>query len=129
MQNLTRRRAASLVACSMAFVSLAAFAGDAKPIHIPPGELAAALETLARQSGTEIVYVSAQVAAIRTRGVNGSLSVREALEKLLKGTAFKVTIDSSGAMLITRPVQGTAAEVQTGGSHEESSVTAQAGPR
>lgn len=128
MQNQTRRRAASFVVCSMAFVSLA-FAEDVKPIHIPPGQLAAALETLARQSGTEIVYVSAQVAAIRTSGVTGSLSVREALEKLLKGTSFKVTIDSSGAMLITRPAQGSTSEVQTGGSHEQSSVTAQVAPR
>ena len=88
MQNQTRRRAASFVVCSMAFVSLA-FAEDVKPIHIPPGQLAAALETLARQSGTEIVYVSAQVAAIRTSGVGpasalpGSRSARETAQRHL----------------------------------------------
>ena len=126
MQNRVRRRVASFFACSMVFVSLA-FAENPKPIHIPPGDLAAAFETLARQSGTEIVYVSAQVGALRTRGVSGSMTVREALQKLLKGTSFKVTVDSSGAMLITRPVQGSGTDVLGGASHEEAPVIAQAG--
>src|SRR3984885_8412234 len=126
MQNRVRRRVASFFACSMVFVSLA-FAENPKPIHIQPGDLAAAFETLARQSGTEIVYVSAQVGALRTRGVSGSMTVREALQKLLKGTSFKVTVDSSGAMLITRPVQGSGTDVLGGASHEEAPVIAQAG--
>src|SRR5277367_6628112 len=126
MQNRVRRRAASFFACSMALASLA-FAEDPKPIHIPPGDLAAAFETLARQSGTEIVYISAQVGALRTPGLSGSMTVREALQKLLKGTTFKITVDSSGAILITRPVQSSGTDVLSGASHEEVPVIAQAG--
>src|SRR5580704_16446837 len=127
MQNGIKRRAAGLIACSMAFVSLA-FADDLKPINIPPGDLVTALESLARQSGTEIVYISAQVAEQHTRGVSGTLSARGALQKLLKGTSFKVTVDSTGAMLITLPSQGSGTDVQSEASYEKSSATAPGGP-
>jgi len=128
MQNGIKRRVAALIACSMAFVSLA-IADDLKPINIPPGDLVTALESLARQSGTEIVYISAQVGAQRTRGVSGTLSARGALQKLLKGTSFKVTVDSTGAMLITLPSQGSGSDVQSEASYEKSSATAPGGPK
>jgi hypothetical protein len=127
MQTGIKRRAAGFFACSMAFASLA-FADNLKPIHIPPGDLVAALETLARQSGTEIVYISSQVGTQHTRGVSGTLSARAALETLLKGTAFKVTVDSSGAMLITLPSQGSATEVLSEASYGKTSATAPGGP-
>jgi outer membrane receptor protein involved in Fe transport len=111
----------------MAFVSLA-FADDLRPIHIPPGDLVTALETLARQSGTEIVYISAQVGSQHTRGVSGTLSARAALQTLLKGTAFKVTVDSSGAMLITLPAQGSGTDFQSEAVSEKTSATAPSGP-
>src|SRR5258708_9633783 len=127
MQTGTKRRAASFIACSMAFASLA-FADDLKSINIPPGGLVTAVETLARQSGTEIVYISAQVGAQHTRGVSGTLSARGALQRLLKGTSFKVTVDSTGAMLIALPSQGSATDVQSEASYEKSSATAPGGP-
>src|SRR5258708_2476194 len=126
MQTGSKRRAASFIACSMAFASLA-FADDLRPIHIPPGDLVTALETLARQSGTEIVYISAQVTAQHTRGVSGTLSAREALQRLLKGTSFKVTVDSSGAMLITLPSHSSGSDLQSEASYERSSATAPGG--
>ncbi len=126
MQTGTKRRAASFIACSMAFASLV-LADDLRPIHIPPGDLVTALETLARQSGTEIVYVSAQVTAQHTRGVSGTLSAREALQRLLKGTSFKVTVDSSGAMLISLPSQGSGTDVQSEAAYQKSSATAPGG--
>lgn len=126
MQNGIKRRAASFIACSMAFGSLA-FADNLRPIHIPPGDLVSALETLARQSGTEIMFISTQVGAQRTRGVSGTLSARGALQMLLKGTSFKVTVDSSGAMLITLPSQGSGTDVQSEASYEKSSATASGG--
>src|ERR1700723_494150 len=127
MQTGIRRRAASFFACSIAFASLA-FAEDLRPIHIPPGDLVTALETLARQSGTEIVYISAQVGSQHTRGVSGTLSARAALQTLLKGTAFKVTVDSSGAMLITLPSQGSGTDIQSAAAYEKTSATAPGGP-
>src|SRR6202790_3933056 len=127
MQTGLKRRAASFIACSMAFVSLA-FADDLRPIHIPPGDLVTALETLARQSGTEIVYISEQVGAQHTRGVSGTLSARAALQTLLRGTAFKVTVDSTGAMLITLPSQGSGTDAQSEASYEKTSATAPGAP-
>jgi iron complex outermembrane receptor protein len=123
MQSGIKRRAASLIVCSMLLASLA-LADDPRPIHIPPGDLVTALDTLALQSGTEIVYISAQVAAQHTRGVSGTLSAREALQKLLKGTSFRVSVDASGAMLITLPSQGLGSDLQSAAAFEKSSASA-----
>jgi iron complex outermembrane recepter protein len=98
---IARARFLSLAILCMLSIGTRAVAEDPRqPISIPAGDLGTALQSLARQSGTEIVYRPEQVSGLKTGGVNGTLSTREALERLLKGTTLIVRTDSSGAILI-----------------------------
>jgi iron complex outermembrane recepter protein len=96
------------------FLFFAAHArADVQKIEIPPGELTTALALLARQSSAEIVYLDRDVRGIRTKGVSGTLSVKEAVTKLLEGTPLIVRTDSSGALLIAPPRSEPEAEAQS----------------
>lgn len=81
--------------------TLVARAIEAKELEIPAGDLRAALETLAKQTGAELVYQIEQVKGLRTKGVSGDLSVEGAARRLIEGTPLVLHVDSSGAMLIT----------------------------
>lgn len=94
--------AAIALACSTTF-SIHAVAEDARKIEIPAGDLTVALETLARQAGIELVYRMDQVSGVKTNGVSGELSTRDAVHRLLEGTPLELRVDPSGAMLITAP--------------------------
>lgn len=87
---------------------------DPRPVDIPPGDLAAALETFAKQAGVELVFSTSQLQGLRTRGVQGSMSVEEAVQRLIEGTSLTVNTDSSGAMFISaqRPASSSAAPAQ-----------------
>src|ERR1700726_3412603 len=76
---------------------------EAKELDIPAGDLWIALETLAKQTGAEIVYQIEQVRGLRTKGVSGNLSAEEAARRLIEGTPLVLRVDSSGAMLIALP--------------------------
>jgi iron complex outermembrane recepter protein len=95
-----------------------------KRIDVPAGELTAALASLARQAGVELIYQSAELAGLTTKGVSGNLTAREAVDKLLEGTPLTVRTDSSGAMLIGKPrasrdTEGTQAERQRTSSEQK----------
>ncbi len=74
-------------------------AGD---IDIPAGNLVAALDALARQTGVQFVYDANQLAGVQTRGVHGRFDARNALDKLLDGTGYEARPDASGAVVIVR---------------------------
>jgi len=59
-----------------------------KPTNIPAENLGPALQTLAKERHFQIVYVSEQIDALRTKGVSGDLTPEEALRGLLSGTGF-----------------------------------------
>lgn len=100
LKNKTLRLALITLACS---ISYAAYA-DPKPINVPAGDLIAALESLAKQSGVEFVYQTNQLKGLRTQGVSGTMSPQQAVTKLLEGTPLRLRTDeASGAMLIAPP--------------------------
>jgi iron complex outermembrane recepter protein len=90
-----------VVFCTLAITPCALADEVKQSISIPAGDLGPALQSLARQTGAEIAYRPEQVRGLKTEGVNGNLSTREALERLLKGTTLVARTDSSGAILIT----------------------------
>jgi iron complex outermembrane receptor protein len=93
------------VACTMALQAQAQGAAGSTigPISVPAGELRAALDTLARQSGTQLVYRSDQLKGLRTGGVQAAPSADAALEGLLRGSGFVSRRDpESGAVVIVR---------------------------
>ena len=100
---MQRRHAEVLfsVVCITGFVTHA-LADEIRPIHIPAGELTAALDALARQSNADIVYLSEQLAGVRTAGLSGTFSSQAGVLKLLESTNFTSVVDASGAILIAR---------------------------
>jgi hypothetical protein len=61
---------------------------DKQPTNIPEQALGPALQSLARERGLQLVYVSAEVGLLRTPGVTGSFTPDEALAALLSGTGL-----------------------------------------
>lgn len=90
-------------ACTLPLAAYA-MADDLKHIDVPRGDLTAALESLAKQSGIEIVYRSDQLKGLHTSGVRGDISPQDAVKKLLEGTPLVLRTDSTGAMLIATPL-------------------------
>jgi len=88
------------MACSAALAAQAQAAPGR--IDLPAGELASALNTLAKQSGTQLVYRADQLKGRRTPGVQGATSTDQALERLLQGSGFEARRDASGAVLIVQ---------------------------
>lgn len=72
-------------------------------IEIPAGDLAAALQLLSKQTGADLVYRPEQVAGLKTPGVKGTLTVEQAIDRLLQGTALQLSTNAAGAMLIAEP--------------------------
>ena len=84
------------LACSAALTAQAQ-----APVDVPAGELAAALEAYARQSGVELVYRADQMHGARTAGTRG-LPPAQALQALLRGSGFSAREDATGAVLIVQ---------------------------
>jgi hypothetical protein len=71
--------------------------------ELPPGEAAVTLKIFSRQSGDEIIYLADQVRALRTKGVAGKLTPREALDRLLEGSGLSAVQDEKTGAFAIRP--------------------------
>src|SRR5690606_23134932 len=85
------------LACSAALV---AQAQTAPRLDIPAGDLAAALDAYARQTGTQLVYRADQLQGARSAGLQGQAATPQALDALLRGSGFRAQRDPSGAVVI-----------------------------
>ena len=70
------------------------------PYDVPAGDLATALNALARQSDLQLVYRADQLRGHRTPGVRGAANADQALHQLLDGSGLSAARDDSGAVLI-----------------------------
>ncbi len=89
------------LACSVPAIAVAQSAA-ARPVDVPAGDLVSALDQLARQSGAQFIYQADQLRGMRTAGVRGSLSVDQALQRLVAGSGLRVQRDESGAFVILK---------------------------
>ena len=87
--------------CTASFAGIA----HAEDFNIPRGDLKAALDTYATQTGTQFIYESSTLKGIQTQGVHGNLSADAALSRILSGTGFTMRKDTTGAIGITRATQ------------------------
>jgi iron complex outermembrane recepter protein len=71
-----------------------------RSFDIPAGDLKAALDAYIVQSGQQLIYRSDDLKSLRSKGVQGSLSQEQALEKLIDGTSLKVRRDANGAIVL-----------------------------
>lgn len=100
LKTVTFRSTLVAIACAMS-VSAYAMADTPRKVDVPAGELTAALQKLAQQSGVEFVYSAEQLKGVRTEGVHGEFTTEKAVTKLLEGTKLKLTVHESGALLIS----------------------------
>jgi len=77
----------------------------ARDFDIPAGELKTALDAYMKQSGVALMYLPDTVKGIKTKGVEGDLSVDGALSRILSGTGFSAKKASTGAVGIFRDDQ------------------------
>jgi iron complex outermembrane receptor protein len=107
MLNKVTFRATLITLCAMLSAGAYAIADAPKQVNIPAGELSVALLKLSKHYGAELVYRPEQVYGLKTRGAHGSLTTEQAVTQLLQGTLLELRTDSSGAMLIAPPIDGT----------------------
>ena len=93
-------RAMAICAASCLTLAANAMAQTPKTVHIAPGPLVPALESLSKQMTLELIYQPKQLESIRTRGLSGTYTPQDAVRILLKGTPFDVQVDPSGAMAV-----------------------------
>jgi outer membrane receptor protein involved in Fe transport len=93
----------SVLAGGMCALMLAgAAAAQTGDYNIAAGDLKAALDAYARQSGVQLIYRIEDVRGLRTRGAHGVLSPDRALAEILAGSSLELRRDSSGAMAVVR---------------------------
>jgi iron complex outermembrane receptor protein len=73
------------------------------PFDIPAQELTAALQKLAAQSGVQIFYAHDSVAGRNGHALKGTMTLSEALNKLLSGSGLSFSIASDGSVSIKPP--------------------------
>ena len=77
-----------------------------KAFNVPAGEATLTLKEFAAQSGEQIVYMIHNVRGEHTHAVAGTLVAREALERMLAGTALVASHDpTNGALVVGRKPQ------------------------
>ena len=80
-------------------------------VHVPPGDLGDAVESLARQTRVNVLYPGALLDGRKTAGVAGPLSPTEAFGKLLEGSPLVVT-EERGALRIANAADSNPSERQ-----------------
>jgi iron complex outermembrane receptor protein len=104
---------AALAGGVCALVMAGAAMAQVRSFDIPEGDLKAALDTFARQTGVQLVYRVDDVRGAATAGAHGSLERDEALRRILAGTGLSVRRDRSGAIAIVKDPRGPSAEAET----------------
>jgi iron complex outermembrane receptor protein len=123
MGILMVRGALAALVCTISMCAYA-MADAPRPINVPPGDLATALELVSKKTGVELVFNPQQIKGIHTKGVSGTLSSQEAVRKLLEGTKLELRTDSAtGAMMIGPSPEGPQTDVTQGVSDPPSKAT------
>ncbi len=104
--------------------------GNAKTINVQPSDLGSALETFSAESGVHVVYISEDVASLRSQGAVGVFAPAEALQRILRGTGLSYRFLDAHTVTILPEKAGGAArasqqeEEQNASSLSEIIVTA-----
>ena len=88
-----------------------------KSIEIPAGEALATLKQFVTQSGAQLLYSATEVEGVRTNAAKGLFAPREALERLLQGTALVADQDErTGALTVRLGARAVPAPMERSGS-------------
>lgn len=69
-------------------------------IRIPAQSLAQSLREIARQTGENILFAPDATESVRAPAVNGEMSAREAIERLIAGTDLEVVSDGGRGLVV-----------------------------
>ena len=86
--------------------SAPALAQERQRFNLAAGDAAQRVQSLAIQSGVQVIAPSADLAGVRTRPVVGEYTPVEALRRMLDGTGLQVSSGSGGALVVTRASAG-----------------------
>lgn len=75
-----------------------------KTINITVQDMPGALHSLAGQTGIQLLFTAEDMKGAQAKAISGSMSVEEALGRLLKGTNYTFTVSGSGAYVIKKAV-------------------------
>src|SRR6185437_10055977 len=81
---------------------ICATSASAADFNIPGGDLKAALDTYARETGSSVIYREDAVQGVQSRGVSGNLNNDTALSRILSGTGFVMRHHPDGTTTIFR---------------------------
>ena len=82
--------------------ALVAQADATRSFSIVPQSLASALDRFAEQAGVSFAYRSSDLANLRSPGVSGSMTPRDALQRLLGGTGVSFTFTGATTVTLAR---------------------------
>jgi hypothetical protein len=85
-------------ATAVAMVGAAACGLEARVFDVPPGDLAPEFESLAKETGLELIVQPSELKRIHTQGVTGTLSREDTVARLESATRLSVEMHQ-GAML------------------------------
>jgi len=94
----------TILLASAAILALAT-SSPAAEFDIPGGDLKAALDSYARQTGVSLLYSDQAIRGARSRGMQGSASADDALSRILSGSGFQVRRHQGSAVTIVRDEQ------------------------
>ncbi len=94
----------AMLLAGAAVASLSAGAAHAAGRHfeLPAGDAAQAVQSLAQDTGLQVLAPSADLRGVRTNPVNGDYTPIEALRKMLAGTPLEVVQSANGAITVRR---------------------------
>lgn len=104
LRFLSTPHAVAGVFCTAAVSTLAAEAREPKQSYnLPRGDAATTLGQFGKVSGRQIIFMMEKVRGEQTNAVAGDFTPREALERMLAGTALVATVDAAtGSLVISR---------------------------
>ncbi|MDD1039703.1 TonB-dependent siderophore receptor [Pseudomonas sp. TNT2022 ID609] len=103
----------SLLASSLMLASTLHAQQVRYPLALPSQPLDQALNTLARQTGTRILFATDTASGLQAPALNGELSVQQALGQLLRGTKLRLQKTADGSYLVAAPQQDGVLEVDS----------------
>ncbi len=89
-----------LVMLSLALQPATAQTSDRHHFDIPAGDLGKALTLLGQQAEREIVFPAEIARGKRSLAVQGDLTAKEALDKLLAGSGLTYRLNSTGPVIV-----------------------------
>jgi len=93
-----------LAVAAVAILVLAGLGGFAQAgeVHVPAQALAQSLKDVARQTGANILFAPDAVQGALAPAVDGTMSAKDAVTRLIAGTGLQVVWDTSGGLIVRR---------------------------